>query len=84
MKWAGPQLRITTSASHQFLELDEGIKQRIVSSNKNVPFDDFVILDGRWARWISKPNSKDRLQLEIKENEEPLKLLKTRKIDGSD
>ncbi len=51
-----------------------GMAQNIIWSNKYKPFDDFVLVDKTFSKWISKPNFVDRLMVKISESNEIDKL----------
>lgn len=53
------------------------ITPKILWSNKYMPFDDFALVDKKFARWISKPSFAERLTIKVSktENEGNLDLL---------
>jgi hypothetical protein len=71
--WLGPQMRITSSGGHPFLELGQQARLRIVWSGKLVPFTDFFVLDRNWARWIVK----ERFNIEVRPNSQLDTIFKT-------
>lgn len=44
---------------------------RIFWSNKYIPFDEFVFIDKNFGEWVSKPNFKERLFVDISESDKP-------------
>lgn len=58
-----PPFRITKEEEKSYLVFPDGRALRWIWSNKLSPFDDFFVLDKKWAHWISKPNVSHRLEI---------------------
>ena len=75
---AGPNVpfRITAEEEKNYLMFPDGHRLRLVWSNNLAPFQDFFILDPRWARWISKPSEDgERFQISYTERGENLDVI---------
>ena len=60
----GPQpFRIEKEEETTHLVFPDGLSLRLVWSNKLSPLDEFFVIDKRWARWVSKPNTHDRFEI---------------------
>lgn len=60
-----PPFRISTLEEKTYLSFPDGNQVRLAWSNKFTPFDDFFIVDKRWARWIVKLSEDDGEKLQI-------------------